>query len=390
MDKLPDEVVLRVAEHLDVERHEADGCGASQQGLAGLVRASKHYNRLLTPLLFDRPLLASRKQAARLVATFSPLVNPWTRAAARGGDWSPKLVTVSELNISFPSLPLGRPTPTPARSLPRIPPALEDLGVFSCLTGLTLHRCRLDLNFLPFLLGPTKPLRASIKDLDISSCLLEGQGEDFPYERSLDFLLQALHLVEDSLESVDFDALRPERTEHEEEDDEDEDDDDWVDAALDAVYDRGDTDFEFFCRFWTGEGDGCPPIGSWINYSAFDALRILVLAITKQEQLYLIVYTSTFPCLRHLTLESRTFFSLDFEDLQTLRRSITDRRGVFHVPDIWDEEDLNFLRSQVGVQVTADKVIPPLCAQEVYPLGEYDGPRLDVLDTRLALITVGL
>ncbi|GAA5884259.1 hypothetical protein JCM6882_002198 [Rhodosporidiobolus microsporus] len=399
MNKLPDELIVRVGEHLDAGRQHPLHRGAYQRGLASLTRASKRLHGLLLPLLYAQPLFLNCKQAETWTRTYTSLVDPFKRASA-GKAWPPKLLKPHGLIC----------TPWFSFNLPNLSNALYEIGVFTGLTSITLSKVSLDTNFLPLLLAPGSSCRTVLQSLSLDECLAVTPLMD--YDRTLAFLFESIELAEETWKDVDLAVVRQLTyrrlrlsTEHCDCDSASDSD---FDSAISRNYDEEDEtlqaahrDYSLFCQIWEGEGGpGCPELPFYPNCCPFSSLASFSFELTSEEQLYLIIYTSSFPVLRRLVLSGTLLSSVRFDlsDLETLRMSITrhdpqDQPGLLFLPSAWEEETLEVVSEHVdSLSLVEGEPVPPLSPEEVeaFTRAPYDGPHLDLLDLRKAQMVIML
>ncbi|BGP20719.1 hypothetical protein JCM10213_001037 [Rhodosporidiobolus nylandii] len=381
MDKLPDEIVLRVGEYLDIDRRPARKDSEAQRALACFARASRRYNILLNPLLYLHPRLSCPSGVTKWVRTYASLVDPFKRAAA-SKNWPPVVFRPAKLFCRYDGA---------YRPLPHVKDVLNDLGVFSCLTSLVVHGCEPNSNFLPLLIGPGAPLRTSLRTFTLSKCLNPRQSDGF--NLCLAFLLQLGQLLDDPIECFYFEEL--EAGQADDHNPIEEGSPEYWDRYFDLL-DEASLDFDLFAKAWSPDGwGGTPSFGDFLGVDPFYALSTLRLQVYRSEQLYLIFYTSNFPSLSFLTLLSGSDADVTPADIQTFRHSITpvpgrspSSHGTFFPPTSWSMDDYDFLNSELLRVFELGKPLPPLSQEEIdgYFCGPYDGPRLKKLDMREAAI----
>lgn len=298
--------------------------------------------------------------------------------------------------------------------LPRTPDIFRELDVLSSLTHLSLFRVCLDTDFLPSLLGPGNSSRTALRDLQLINCIPPTPA--FEYEAVLAYLLQATVVVKDlgTYDYLDIDSVELKDKTGRRLDLEDDDAEDW-DFWEQAVFRLGEeasVDFRLFrIVFDTVFGPFLTKDDSWPSRSPFTCLTSLNLQLVTVEQLNLIVFTSTFPSLRRLTLHGarpQGLVELYEHHFETMRRSITrfvfvslflpilslsrffrrttphEEPGAFLLPTSWDGAELFTISNNLQVPLEFGKPIPPLSPEEMKQFGEYGGPQLELLDCREA------
>ncbi|GAA6011085.1 hypothetical protein JCM10207_005490 [Rhodosporidiobolus poonsookiae] len=386
MDKLPDELVVAVAETLGNNRgYEADGPPPGQRALSALARTSKRFLHLVSPILYAGPRLHSRKAISRWIRAYSSLVDPFKLARAKTARYPVPLKPTS-LFISSEE----------EQSLPTLTFDFERLGLFDNLTSLAVLDCSLDTNFLPTLLAPDERLRDILKSLTIDGGELEVDKECPDFVQTLYFILEAVALSDDPLRSLRVCPEEAFALGWLPEDDklimQDATDDEQRVLQLAFTY-RAHTQWTFFKQVW--HGFGYAPPTKFPCCSQFASLRKLELEITNPGLLYLIIYTSSFPCLRDLTLETNLILIwLTVNDVQTLRFAITgpseDKHGTLEPPFLWDDEEYSELNERLHLDLKPGDCWPPLSVreQEAYPDLSYQGPRLEWLRLDNALLAL--
>ncbi|GAA5884198.1 hypothetical protein JCM6882_002176 [Rhodosporidiobolus microsporus] len=358
MDRLPDELVLFVASHLDASRTRNDSAWEGQRGLAGLARSSRRFNKLLTPLLYLHPVLLRK-----------------------------------DLNIDFDdSLAFQIP-------LPNLLPALE-LGLFASLTSIHLHYCSVAGPFLPALLGPKSSRRKHLQSLVVErpSFAWTSIDPDFcPQDISylFSFLLEALrHLPTNAITSLDVYQsnkyqlgpwLLPSDlstfSEHEAEDR----------CEYERALAIADTDFSAFCSIteYDLELDALD-IEGFPHHSPFHSLHTLTLPLICTEHFHLTLYTSTFPSLRRLTFlgvpyihephQSRRIF-LTPRAIRTMRAAALPQ-GRLRQPDveIYGFADPVLVQATLPDDFELEGTWGPVSAKEEEIHGRYEGVKLELLD----------
>ncbi|GAA6011038.1 hypothetical protein JCM10207_005473 [Rhodosporidiobolus poonsookiae] len=389
MDKLPDKLILAVAELLGNNRgYHVGGPAPGQHALCALARTSKRFLHLVSPILYAGPRLFSRKAVSRWIRTYSSLVNPFKLARAKTARY-PDPLKPSSLFISFDE-----------ESLPVLTSDFDHLGLFDNLTSLTVMDCSLDTNFLPTLLAPGEPLRDTLQNPTILGGKLKDEEECPEFVNALCFIFEAVALSDvpgrslrvSSTEALDLGWLSEEDVAGMQEDAEPEDDEDYSALSFAFIF-RAHHEWSFFTRVW--RDTGYAPPSDFPSFSHLASLRKLQLEITNPGLLYLIIYTSSFPSLRNLTLETNVItLYLSVNDVQTLRFAITgpsdEKHGTLEPPFLWDDEDYSELNKRLHLDLKPGDCWPPLSVreQDAYPDLPYQGPRLEWLRLDNALLAL--
>ncbi|BGP20698.1 hypothetical protein JCM10213_001055 [Rhodosporidiobolus nylandii] len=394
MDKLPEEIVLRVADFLEptVDYAMSDP-PLDTRRLYALALTSRRHARILLPRIYRLPHLVSPEKAKYWAARYSSLVDPFRLAR----ELPPQdVVRPTELVLDFPPIIRVGNGSRFKRTLeyrryllsgpPNIAPAIYHFDLFRNLTSLFVRNCRLDADFLPLLLTPGKPLRRNLVTLELIGCsrcdYISGSPEDPGLERALMFVFEALACLKDA----DYRCAR------------------FLDEG-EKLWDLGEehqnprlhreaaaahADFQRFSRLWyfdagpfemQGHPTCCP----------FSSIHSMGIPLVNEAMVWLILGTSSFPSLSELHLlpaGPELFFP--FSTLQLLRYSITrvapdDEAGFLYPPNM-PLRDLDDLSDAYGDPhaFLPSYPWPPLSAaeQQKWPYGRYRGPQLEVLDLR--------
>ncbi|BGP20695.1 hypothetical protein JCM10213_001058 [Rhodosporidiobolus nylandii] len=385
MDKLPDEIVLRIAAYLEAHRRRSAEASSVQAGFAALACTSRRYSRLLTSDLYTWPRFFDARQVERWVRTYAGVVTPFSRART---PWPPLVHKAATLRIHLGAL----------QTLPRLDPVFLELFPLSNLASLTLSSCRLDSNFLPALVGPVAPLRYTIRRLKLHHCVEKDPPSVSYFEVTLSFLLEAGMLLGEPLhdEPFNFEELQVV--------DEAGEIMDYADDpyAWDSAYDeqrelameRCDTVWEFFSQIWRPSYTfEAWPVAQYPSCHPFSSLVYLALQIKHPWHLSLILCTSSFPSLRKLILTKLTDVEVQFELVQYMRCSITRKPGIARgllLPPMWNADAWATLSALANLQLQAGQPLPPLSQAEMDEDVElpYRGPKLKLLDLSKASVTV--
>ncbi|GAA6017352.1 hypothetical protein JCM10207_005604 [Rhodosporidiobolus poonsookiae] len=294
------------------------------------------------------------------------MLGPFKQSRA-GRKWPPKVLKPEEIVFHFQtqaSLPLNRYT-------------FEQIDLFSNVTSLSFHSCRLESAFIPLFIGPGPEARSQLKDLELLSCADTVGRPREVYECVLSFLLEVIVLSEDAFPSLHFPSDAPRLLDkrgilHGNDDDDKqpiggsrEDWEGWeVELDWSLFIETAHDDYPFFLQFWVERGYASPDISAWTHECPFLALRTLALQLTNTGQLYLIFYTSSFPSLRTFTASSLWCIHADAQDFATLRYSITRPPGTFLPPRVWSPHDLHHLSDALPAPLEPDMSIPPLTSAE--------------------------
>ncbi|GAA5884165.1 hypothetical protein JCM6882_002162 [Rhodosporidiobolus microsporus] len=392
MDKLPVELLQRIAVHL--EPNEAkEGAHA----LSSLCRTSKHYYRALTPALYREVRLETRQQAAHWARTC--LARP-PLCCLSGAEraWAEEIAVRS---LSF-SAEVGAEIWKSSDkgtygtrflsfiNVPDLRPGLVS-GAFAFLTSFSMREFNIHPHVLVELFGPFKRLRQQIVNLELFD--LEHYGAPTFGPVNL-FLFQALDYLDvdifTSAVNLDFEKLDINAAT-------------WG-ARLSHSFERSvprskirlapatqdqlrlaSIDYPSFLAIHDEDAHQLARPPETLNTmifaavspspSFFSSLVRLVLHRDEMEEVYLMFYTPLFPKLKRLEIVDRGGTTWDFDEplMLTFRRSIThDPPGTIVPPS-----------PESRLQDEAAKFSwAPLSAEELaaYPFEPYRGPELEDLD----------
>ncbi|GAA6011088.1 hypothetical protein JCM10207_005491 [Rhodosporidiobolus poonsookiae] len=326
MDKLPDEILIRIIDRLEEDRscvRVRDRRSPAQQALAAFARTSKRFHQLASRALYGRPYLSSARQTKKWLKTYSQLVHPFmlSRKATR----RPVVLKPSTLAIHLRS-----------ECLPLYPPTFDHLNLFSSLTSLSLQ-C-----------------------LFLKSTATTWSYDNLPsMEVVLNFIFEALVLSPNTQGSWSPAVLGVRNAialglAAEGEVDSDDDDEEFGEIAFDEAYRS--------CINPTSE----ETVALILNTSSFPSLSHLELA-------------SPDACVFYEPLS--TVMAMRF----AITNSMPDSsHGKLLSPLEWTEEQHNHFNALFNLDVAPFEPWPPLspAEQQSYHDLPYGGPRLEELDVR--------
>ncbi|BGP20713.1 hypothetical protein JCM10213_001041 [Rhodosporidiobolus nylandii] len=382
MEKLPDEIVLRVAEHLDNDRRFDVDVAASQKVLAGLARTSRRFCALVSPVLYRHPHLATAKQARRWAWTYTALVNPWSLSTTGP---KPALLQPESLLFSFEDLNTRLRYLVQRPPLPSIRPA-SSTDAFDRLTILSLINCDLAAPLLPDLLGPGRSLRSTLDCLSVEYTDTSGwqatDGVSVNLVLTLAFLLEIFIYVDRrQLSSIDT-FVNNQRWQSGEEGGDEMSPSDAEAALFEKALDSASKDYDSFCSVYDDHEWHWPePTDAFERAFPFLTLTSLTIPSAGRLTFFLIFHTPSFPALKSLAFLPFDEQYLDSDDLSTLRLAALPH-GILCPPKValpWPG---------LGGPVTPlppwadDPNWPELSSTELeqYPRKPYKGPTLDLLD----------
>ncbi|GAA5990289.1 hypothetical protein JCM5350_002081 [Sporobolomyces pararoseus] len=360
MDRVPFELLVHISECLSLEPLPQ----LRQGSLAKLSRSNKTLHNATQPILYRDPVLLSDWRAKCYEKTIGKKVDPWVLSGSRRKEkrwWMPRKIGFYNFG---------------PRNCPRFKALSSDV-VWSNLTSLKFRNCSVNQFFLATVLGPRHSLRHTIVSLDYPDSFTDY----------LLFLFDVAHF----LKSVEYLFIRYIKTgvDYPSDDEENQlegwarhegvqhDYGAWSDEPLpEHLKERARFDFivwsDFFDQelLWEIENATLATIihSSRPSEYPFSALSFLSLRIAVEAGYHLIFYTSLFPSLRVLVLQStEAFETIEPLDQATLRYSLTHENGSGALIGEDDEIRLRF---------------EPLSEVEErdYPLKPYRGPHLSDLE----------
>ncbi|GAA5884137.1 hypothetical protein JCM6882_002155 [Rhodosporidiobolus microsporus] len=387
MDKLPVELLQRIAEHLFDGLPVTDDCARAANALSKLSRTCKTLHVLLSPVLYRRVFIEDPRRLQQWKRSYLSRANPWSVMKPGWKAWTDQF-GVRELEFWYDY----RLELDDSEFNFRLPlyPALEH-GLLRHLTSFLIYDFTIEPHLLAKLCGPGTHLRQQL----LSLWLLNMNY--FSEPPVMLFVLEALEYLEPNEYArvlvVSDSAL-------------DEAEPDWqsqLTVATDRIFpscpyelatatsaqrEVARLDYSSFLQTLV---DGTSPnitptllrhitLTAPLHFSPFSSLTDLNVHLIDDFEVVLILCTPTFPSLERLILQHCELFEYTNEAILLFRRSIThDPPGEIEPPEALDDDD-EALQDLVGISWT------PLSPQELADFKlPYRGPKL--VELGLGLMT---